>query len=44
MEVALFHVAKNQIHIVEGLVTSPIVISVSSTEVLPTESKGCSVL
>ena len=44
MAVALFHVAKNQIHIAERLVTSPVVISVSSTELLPAESKRSFVL
>ena len=44
MEVALFHVANNQIYIVDRLVTSPIVGIVSSTELLAAESKRFSVL
>ena len=44
MEVALFHRANNQIYIAERLVTSPIVVSVSSTELLAAESKRSSVL
>ena len=44
MEVALFHVANNQIYIADRLVTSPIVSIVSSTELLPAESKRLSVL
>ena len=43
MAVVLFHVAKNQIHIAERLVTSPIVISVSTTELLAVESERSSV-